>query len=148
MWAHVSFLPLDRRFLKIEPNLPLGFLFKILHQKSAHGYSGFWPGNSPFLGGGGEVPPGREHQLESLPHMLKPQGLCCYHRQKRHMWAPTSIGGGSVYPRDGLDFRELFWSLALRLARPFSGGECSLLISNLDPPLVIGPLSGRKRLCR
>lgn len=48
MWAQVSLLPLDRRFLKMWPNLALDFLFKIiLHQKNARRCSRSWPGILP-----------------------------------------------------------------------------------------------------
>ena len=52
--GHISFLPLDRRFLKIGPNLlfPSDFLFMTVPQKSHGGIaeSRSWPGGPSLLG--------------------------------------------------------------------------------------------------
>lgn len=88
------------------------------------------------------VSPGREYQLESflLPRVKTPQGIYCYHHQRRCMGVPTGVCGASVHPPRLVRVQGALWVNALRLALQAlrRWGMFLPLISNLDPPPVMG----------
>lgn len=141
---HISFLPVDRRFLEIGSNLffPLDFLLKILHQKSARGYSreqilaqGILP---PWAGG---RPPGREDGLECFPQELKPQRYIVNTIEKVYV--------GFTLASVGIPFRlqGTLWSVALSMAFKVLLGWGMFSLANMNSGSNQASWWERKWLC-
>lgn len=111
--GHISFLPLDRRLLKIGSNLfPFRFPLYDTSSEKSQGYCRgqiLAPQDPPSLGEGGQCSLAEDFTWSVPPGVKSAEGLSCWHPGRRHRWASHGHLWGSGTHRCQLDF----WSMAL-----------------------------------